>query len=67
MNKITFTVADAIQIQNYRLLKWKSVLKPEKYDLLAQHAKAQNFGVTDPYAIFRGQKMDMYICNTLMD
>jgi len=67
MNDKTFTVEDAIKIQKEQLLKWKSVLKPEKFDLLQQHADTKNVGVTNTASVFRGVNIDMYIQNTLMD
>jgi len=73
MNDKVFTVADAIKIQQQQLLQWKSVLKPEKYDLLQQHATEMNKEIIDTvgelskgYNVFRGQEIDMFIYNTLM-
>lgn len=67
MNDKSFTVADAIKIQQQQLLQWKSVLKPEKYDKLVEHANTMNIGVVDAYNVFRGVNIDMYIQNSLMD
>jgi len=67
MNDKSFTVADAIKIQQQQLLQWKSVLKPEKYELLSKHADELNAGMVDAYNVFRGVNIDMYIQNALMD
>lgn len=73
MNDKPFTVADAIKIQNQQLAEWKTVLKPEKFDLLQQHATMMNAEIISTegissigYNVFRGQEIDMFIYNTLM-
>jgi hypothetical protein len=67
MNDKSFTVADAIKIQQQQLLQWKSVLKSKKYELLCKHADVMNADVVDAYNVFRGVDICMYIQNALMD
>jgi hypothetical protein len=66
-NTKEFTVADAMKIQNQQLLQWKSVLKPEKYILLLEYIIEANVGVTEGRMIFRGNSIDMFVHNNLMD
>jgi len=67
MEKKEFTLAEAIRIQNERLYCWKSVLKPEKYLLLLEHVAMKNIGTMEAEKVFRGQDMDMFVYNSLMD
>ena len=65
--KFIVTISDAMKTQNRQLLQWKSVLKPEKYILLLEHVISENVGVTEGDKIFRGNQIDMFVHNNLMD
>lgn len=64
-------INEAIHIQATQLYRWKSVLKPEIALKLEAKCVAMNMTVLtqaepNPYDVFRGQDLDMYIHNTLM-
>lgn len=58
-----FTLADAQKIQIEHLSNWAEVLKPSVYLALLTHTIESNKGVTDPYKVFRGQEISMWVQN----
>jgi len=54
-----FTLADALAIQRKDIDKYKTIITAEAFSELCKHADKKNEGVTEPYNIFRGQ--DVYI------
>lgn len=69
MNKVKeFTVEEGLVIQAERLFRWKSILKPEKYEKLQLHIAEVNGKVMkDGYSVYRGTDIDCWIFNNLMD
>lgn len=65
MNNTTnsFTVAEAIKIQQDDLAKWERVLKPEVAAEMRRHAEADNDKTTNPHRIIRGSDLSNYVQN----
>lgn len=65
-----FTVAAGIEIQQEYLYRWKTVLKPEVFQRLRAHVSLENQSLnegSDGYDVFRGNDLNAYVFNHLMD
>lgn len=58
-----FTMAVALEFQRKEINKYKKVITAEVFDKLCKHAEQKNVGVTNPYEIFRGQDVHIWISN----
>jgi hypothetical protein len=61
------TVAKGIEIQARHLAEWKSVLKPDVYAELESWATATNVQAETGLDIRRGQTLDTFVHNELME
>jgi hypothetical protein len=62
----TFTLADALAIQEEHLKQWDLILKPEVAAKLRAIVLATNKGVTNPYVVTRGSDIDHYVHNPVI-
>jgi hypothetical protein len=59
----TFTIDDAIIIQQDQLREWKKVLTPEAYGDLRRHAEQNNKTAKNPNQITRGSDLSVFVNN----
>lgn len=63
-----FTVDKGLEVQAHQLFRWKSILKPEKYEKLQLHIAEENGKVMkNGYEVFRGTSIDNWVHNNLME
>lgn len=61
MDNNSFTLTDSLKLQAEGLEGYKQLLKPHVYRLLSSWCEKTNKGITDPYAIKRGQDLSGFI------
>jgi hypothetical protein len=59
----TFTINDALEVQQENLRRWRTILNDRTFALLSNEAKARNINIKNPYDVFRGTDMDNYVHN----
>ena len=68
MTTTTFTIEDALEIQAEQINKWAKVLNHDAYLMLIDEANERNAqGHKSPYEVFRGNSIDEFIHNEIMN
>jgi hypothetical protein len=60
-------MVEILNVQQNQLSKWKEILNDKYFNALNKEANKENNKLTansDPYSVFRGTSMDIFISNT---
>jgi hypothetical protein len=68
MTTTTFTMQDALKVQEEQILRWGKVLSDKAYSMLCLGIMRKNAkGYKSPYDVFRGTDIDNFIHNEIMN